>query len=814
MGRHRLKMADFLELGMKTSREKSSGGTASGDWGQARAWEVVDRMCVDAMNERFAELDIKDSEYATAMVLELEDVSADSTRVVFDVAGTGLVFEPGDRVHILPKNSPLEVLRNLKALDASGSYEVKLSETWLSFVQKVGLPDAIHHRSLPLHDFLCYAEIRPVTRSVALHVLELMQVQNASLQNLIESSRELDGFEFWDFVCLCKRLCPHHSTNKLLSQLGMVLPPLTDRQYSISSASTNPCARVEIVVGQLWYAEEEPDQKPKSLAKHRWDQIQTVATCVTADKFKSVMCLDTLRKENSVTVPERTVLSEEERLGRAGTCSTYLRMYALGTPVLIRVESADHFHVPTNRKMPVVMFALGTGVAPFRSFVQSLANKCELWLFWGVPSNDDLFCWKEWAQLIVDGTLNMRIAFSRKLKPLGTDHWPDEPSEAEAQIRWNTLTAGMQHPGRLGQLLSELHVQTALASLVDQGATFYACGQPALCMTMRTGIVHALKSTGMTSEAAQQKYYELIGERRIREDLFTSDALSVYRKKKPTEILRSHVARHHHTTDCWVVFDGYVYDLTQFLMEHPGGPKILLDKAGRDCTADFDRAHGLQNSRVRGMFAPYLLGPVISSCDKKTAYMNVVLRLVDQLLEASNVLRADWNRFPGLSRCLPPDQTSFYRDREVHKRFTTVTVPLVLRVLSEALHDVHATKSPSKTSFRILKVVSEVRRHYKFDSEIADVWTEAQSAIEALSSVQMPQDAEQLATAIEADSGWLAQARDGSIDLLEELETHPMSGEVVTSRLLGLFRRLAGMCMGDTWCSHADTGLVSAGQCA
>lgn len=40
LSKHRLKMDNFLELGMKTSRTASSGGTAGGgDWGDSRSWE-------------------------------------------------------------------------------------------------------------------------------------------------------------------------------------------------------------------------------------------------------------------------------------------------------------------------------------------------------------------------------------------------------------------------------------------------------------------------------------------------------------------------------------------------------------------------------------------------------------------------------------------------------------------------------------------------------------------------------------------------------------------------------------------------------
>lgn len=48
------------------------------------------------------------------------------------------------------------------------------------------------------------------------------------------------------------------------------------------------------------------------------------------------------------------------------------------------------------------------------------------------------------------------------------------------------------------------------------------------------------------------------------------------------------VARHTSSTDCWMVIDGKVYDVTKFLDEHPGGEEIMLDASGRDATREFE----------------------------------------------------------------------------------------------------------------------------------------------------------------------------------------------------------------------------------
>lgn len=51
------------------------------------------------------------------------------------------------------------------------------------------------------------------------------------------------------------------------------------------------------------------------------------------------------------------------------------------------------------------------------------------------------------------------------------------------------------------------------------------------------------------------------------------------------------VAEHSSRDSCWVIVHGKAYDVTEFLPEHPGGPKIILKYAGKDATEEFDPIH-------------------------------------------------------------------------------------------------------------------------------------------------------------------------------------------------------------------------------
>ena len=51
------------------------------------------------------------------------------------------------------------------------------------------------------------------------------------------------------------------------------------------------------------------------------------------------------------------------------------------------------------------------------------------------------------------------------------------------------------------------------------------------------------------------------------------------------------VAKHNKADDCWVVVNGDVLDVTDFLDDHPGGKNAILLYAGKDATAEFNMLH-------------------------------------------------------------------------------------------------------------------------------------------------------------------------------------------------------------------------------
>ncbi|KAJ3890084.1 FMN-dependent dehydrogenase-domain-containing protein [Lentinula edodes] len=51
------------------------------------------------------------------------------------------------------------------------------------------------------------------------------------------------------------------------------------------------------------------------------------------------------------------------------------------------------------------------------------------------------------------------------------------------------------------------------------------------------------------------------------------------------------VAQHNGRESCWIIVHGKVYDVTEFLNDHPGGSRIILKYAGKDATQEYDPIH-------------------------------------------------------------------------------------------------------------------------------------------------------------------------------------------------------------------------------
>lgn len=105
-----------------------------------------------------------------------------------------------------------------------------------------------------------------------------------------------------------------------------------------------------------------------------------------------------------------------ENKQKGGVCSVWLADHAEVAAVFI--QSSAHFHLPTDPQTPIIMVGAGTGIAPFRGFLQereATAAPGRSWLFFGEQySATDFYYRDELEGWLRDGVLTrLDTAFSR-----------------------------------------------------------------------------------------------------------------------------------------------------------------------------------------------------------------------------------------------------------------------------------------------------------------------------------------------------------------------------------------------------------------
>jgi len=55
-----------------------------------------------------------------------------------------------------------------------------------------------------------------------------------------------------------------------------------------------------------------------------------------------------------------------------------------------------------------------------------------------------------------------------------------------------------------------------------------------------------------------------------------------------TILTEAEVAKHNSQEDCWTIIEGSVYDLTDFISQHPGGARAISQACGIDATGFFN----------------------------------------------------------------------------------------------------------------------------------------------------------------------------------------------------------------------------------
>lgn len=182
---------------------------------------------------------------------------------------------------------------------------------------------------------------------------------------------------------------------------------------------------------------------------------------------------------------------------RKGVASNYAAdRIKRGSKVRVKLKPNKHFGLPASDK-DIIMVGPGTGVAPFRAFVQerrATQAKGRNWLFFGDRQFTHDFLYQlDWQDALKDGALTrMDVAFSR-----------DTPEKVYVQ---NKLWDRRQD----------------LVEWLDAGANFYVCGDAKnMAKDVRATLVRAYADVkALTPEAAEQIVVGLERDKRYLQDAY------------------------------------------------------------------------------------------------------------------------------------------------------------------------------------------------------------------------------------------------------------------------------------------------------
>lgn len=127
-----------------------------------------------------------------------------------------------------------------------------------------------------------------------------------------------------------------------------------------------------------------------------------------------------------------------------GVCSGWLAGLETGSAVPLFLQPTSHFHLPENNATPVIMIGPGTGIAPFRAFLQERATSKAAglnWLFFGERHEREGYYYREELEALrASGCLTrLDTAFSRDQPE--RIYVQDRMEEAGAEL-WNWLQDG------------------------------------------------------------------------------------------------------------------------------------------------------------------------------------------------------------------------------------------------------------------------------------------------------------------------------------------------------------------------------------
>jgi sulfite reductase (NADPH) flavoprotein alpha-component len=335
--------------------------------------------------------------------------------------GSGLAYEPGDALGVVPSNDEAVVDELIGLLGADAAAEISAPKG------KETLRDAMRNSF----------EITTITRPFLRGYAEL--AESKELSALLADNDKLNAWLY---------------------------------------------GREIVDVLQTWPVKGLPVQDFLDLLRKLPPRLYSIASSLNAHPDEVHLCVGVTRYE-------------AHGRQRKGVCSTFLadRVEVDGT-LPVYIDHNKNFKLPAGVDTPVIMVGPGTGIAPFRAFVEEreIQGGGRNWLFFGDQHfTTDFLYQTEWQQWLKDGTLTrMDVAFSR-----------DQAQKLYVQHRMVEKAAD-------------------LWAWLQDGAHFYVCGDESrMAHDVHQALLDIAKSQGdMSAEDAEAYVKQLQKDRRYQRDVY------------------------------------------------------------------------------------------------------------------------------------------------------------------------------------------------------------------------------------------------------------------------------------------------------
>lgn len=356
-----------------------------------------------------------------------------------------------------------------------------------------------------------------------------------------------------------------------------MVPPIEFRVYSIAGSDKDTPGELHLCVEKVRYTQKDPT----ALVSPAFCDLEPLQ-----DRFGASS--NFLKENTSEDVDEKDVVIQ------------YMRQPAFHLP-------------PEGDETPVIMFAAGSGLAPFRGFWQELAIRhkdaerngtkppAKALFILQARSRDAVPFASEIASMVGSGVMDVKVWLSRE------DYTADFSG---GDVNWVPAPRGYVHKSILegGKLRNMLEEELS----VRGKSCLYMCSGAGFATNIMNSISDIIGEDGIETIMSHQ---------RLKLEVFTSTKYDPSLPEvKLSDILYNNYFRNpEKDTKLEIVIDGMVYDMKDFATRHPGGTELIYMYCGMDSSAPWRAVGHDKASEVKSLLDMYIVGRL------KTPHDNVHL---------------------------------------------------------------------------------------------------------------------------------------------------------------------------------------------